>query len=655
MDMDGNITQADLERGTLPPSLHVDSPLATGLGGPLKTGVASPLQSAQTSDSAVEEKFSLDDGLAASARSPTIDRVMDNFHRRDTRPLGQSIYGDPSAKIWGLYLSHAEKFDKEHSDSWTANTDGVLVFTGLFSATVASFILPSSSDATVQLLSQISQQLSSISNGTPFPAPATLLDSSSFQPTAAAVRVNTLWFISLAMSTACALWATLMQQWTRRYVQVADRPYAPPKRARIRAFFAEGVEKFGLAAAVEVLPALLHTSVLLFYIGLIDFLFNINHTVAYSLLSLVAFAVLIYFVLSIMPLYFHNSPYQTPLSSVLWFMMEATPLVRLWLSGKSVAVQNAIRDRRDRIEQGMRRALEKTASSLTWKADAHALEWTLVSLDEDHELEEFLDGIPGLFHPSTRRHFPELKNALESTLKPVTDRLLATCSSGLLPEPVRRQRLAACLGAIWCFPDSIERHFNAVWSQWTETEEVTNDPWGPLTTETWAMAANMTTDSNPLTALRAHCIQALTAIMRRYGRWHCSASEASALLQRQLGVSSTVIEKYLQGDRLQLAVAANLLSKVELKAILDTMCRGLDASDIPEDLRARFVDAVEVMKVFYVQDVPRNPRRRRRAAFDMNGPWTKIFTSSTQGQSEEHRMSELPPVLPQRLSREIET
>ena len=76
------------------------------------------------------------------------------------------------------------------------------------------------------------------------------------------MRVNALWFTSLATSTGCALWATLMQQWTRRYVQVADRPYNPPKRARIRAFFADGVEKFALAAAVEVLPALLHVSVL---------------------------------------------------------------------------------------------------------------------------------------------------------------------------------------------------------------------------------------------------------------------------------------------------------------------------------------------------------------------------------------------------------
>ncbi len=70
----------------------------------------------------------------------------------------------------------------------------------------------------------------------------TLPDATSFQPAPAAVRINTLWFISLGMNTACALWVILMQQWTRRYEQVVNRPYAHPKRARICAFFADGVE-----------------------------------------------------------------------------------------------------------------------------------------------------------------------------------------------------------------------------------------------------------------------------------------------------------------------------------------------------------------------------------------------------------------------------
>ena len=99
-----------------------------------------------------------------------------------------------------MYLSGAETFDKEQSESWKGNADGMLVFvrpqhysttlpcslpaddslrrvpppqTGLFSATVAAFVIegyknlkPDSGNTTVFVLAQISQQLASISNGT---------------------------------------------------------------------------------------------------------------------------------------------------------------------------------------------------------------------------------------------------------------------------------------------------------------------------------------------------------------------------------------------------------------------------------------------------------------------------------------------------------
>jgi hypothetical protein len=447
------------------------------------------------------------------------------------------------------------------------------------------------------------------------------------------VRVNTLWFTSLAFSTACALWATLMQQWTRRYVQVADRPYAPPRRARIRAFFSDGVEKFALAAAVEVLPALLHTSVLLFYIGLIDFLININHTVAFFLLTWVAVGVLTYFVLSMMPLFFPNSPYQTPLSSLCWFVMEAAPLIWLWLRRRDT------HNRRTNIKHGMREALESKAIGHTSR-DTKALQWTLKTLDEDHKLEEFLDGLPGLFHGSESQDSAEFKKGLEKLVRQVADNLFATCTTGLLPEGLRRQRLTACLEAIWCFPGTIDRHFREIREQWGK---VTNDPWGPLSAETWAVASNMTTDSDPLTALRALCIQALMAVMWKRGRWQCAELEAAALLQRQLGVSSVDIDRYASGDQLQLAVAADLLSKSlpllqklnelgtgadtlrELKAILDMICGELDASDVPQELRARFVNSAEVMKVFNVQNVARHSHGH--ASIDLNGPWVKIFNT----------------------------
>lgn len=69
---------------------------------------------------------SKDDGYR-DTRTPTFGRVeSDNL--RDSSLSSQTPYSHPSSKFWGLYLSQAERIDKEQSDSWTANTDGVLVF-----------------------------------------------------------------------------------------------------------------------------------------------------------------------------------------------------------------------------------------------------------------------------------------------------------------------------------------------------------------------------------------------------------------------------------------------------------------------------------------------------------------------------------------------
>ena len=134
--------------------------------------------------------------------------------------LGEK-YGDPSDGVWSLYLIEAEKQVRDVTESWKGDTDGILVFvsptlssvyspaehiskTGLFSATVAAFIIesyqslsPNSSDTTNALLGQITQQLVNISSGTPLTIVATQ-SSEPFKPTASAVRStccgSSVWF-----------------------------------------------------------------------------------------------------------------------------------------------------------------------------------------------------------------------------------------------------------------------------------------------------------------------------------------------------------------------------------------------------------------------------------------------------------------------------
>ncbi|KAI0260884.1 hypothetical protein BC834DRAFT_791982, partial [Gloeopeniophorella convolvens] len=181
--------------------------------------------------------------------------------------------------IFAMYLEKAEKEDDKMTESWKGDADGILVFTGLFSATVATFIAMSLPNLTQNSqdtsafylvhLYQLSVAESNSSSSIPLPS---LPDPSSFSPPSSAIWVNILWFLSLVISLTCALLATLLQQWARRYLRLTRSPVTLHKRARIRSFFKEGVDKLYLPVVVEALPGLLHISVFLFFAGLVVFL-----------------------------------------------------------------------------------------------------------------------------------------------------------------------------------------------------------------------------------------------------------------------------------------------------------------------------------------------------------------------------------------------
>ncbi|KAH8991296.1 hypothetical protein EDB92DRAFT_690566 [Lactarius akahatsu] len=518
--------------------------------------------------------------------------------------VAEGNYGDSSDQLFSVYLSQADKFDKEQSESWKGDTEGILVFTGLFSATVAAFIIESykqlqanSSDTTVLLLAQISQQLAALSNGTSISIPSTL-PSQTFHPSASAVRVNTLWFLSLTLSLTCALLATLMQQWVRRYLQVSQRWYGPYKRARIRTFFAEGVERFGLPRAVEALPALLHASVFLFFAGLVDFLVNINHKVAISLISAVAMGASAYFLCTALPLMYPNSPYQTPLTTLLWvlqqgvflsaldltrrvvrFVYEHTGWVAWRLYGRLICLLD---DHSRRLAQGFSRSREAIALGQPTEMDARALEWTLDALDEDHELEQLVVAIPGYYRSSTVRspvvalehlmHYDGLDSPLEARI------LDLLCPRGMAPdEPptsaLEKHRRVACLEALYCLPGVVSRHMRATV---IDPTLFASDPLF-ASSEAWSVAASMANDSNRDIALAAHCVASVLVVAWRHGYTATPGPPGGSVgaLARHLGVPEGVAQAWLQnGDNVMLANFIGLIENT-----LDDLCER-DAGDL---------------------------------------------------------------------------
>ncbi|KAH9956665.1 hypothetical protein BGW80DRAFT_1213324, partial [Lactifluus volemus] len=199
---------------------------------------------------------------------------------------GQTNFSDSSGPLFQQYIKMTEGEDEKMSYRWQKDADGIIIFTGLFSAALAALLTVSvqdlksnPQDTTVFYLANIYQLLAdpNISRASIL---ATQVQPPDFSPPTSAVLVNSLWFLSLVISLTSALLATMLQQWARRYLKITQPSRSMPhKRASIRAFFVHGVEKFHLPWSVETLPALLHLSLFLFFTGLAIYLFNINHTV----------------------------------------------------------------------------------------------------------------------------------------------------------------------------------------------------------------------------------------------------------------------------------------------------------------------------------------------------------------------------------------
>lgn len=202
----------------------------------------------------------------------------------------------------------------------------LLIQAGLFSAAVTAFIIESykalsqdPSDVTNILLYQISNQLSEMSNGTQLSLPSSLLPARHpFTASRQAVIANILFFISLGLSLACAVSATLVQQWARNYIHAIERRPNAERSARMRMYLFEGIQHFHMADAVDAIPSLLHLALFTFFLGLFFFISPINTILGYTTLATISVSFAVYAFATCVTFFAFNSPIQTPLTNFLW-------------------------------------------------------------------------------------------------------------------------------------------------------------------------------------------------------------------------------------------------------------------------------------------------------------------------------------------------
>ena len=172
------------------------------------------------------------------------------------------------------------------------------------------------------------------------------------------------------MSLTSAILATMLQQWARRYVRNTEKPrYTPHDGARIRALFARGLKKLRFSWVAEAIPLLIHMSLILFFIGLLIYLFNIHHTVFYAAVWWIGLSAAVYFVITILPVLRVDSPYYSPFS--LLFFSESI---------ENMAIQDVAK-----------RSRKLDRFILKWTFDAH-------SLASAYELDQLFSDISDFYH-----------------------------------------------------------------------------------------------------------------------------------------------------------------------------------------------------------------------------------------------------------------
>ncbi|KAJ7815714.1 hypothetical protein B0H13DRAFT_1740188 [Mycena leptocephala] len=355
------------------------------------------------------------------------------------------------AKIWTVYISEAEKYDKALVERWRTDMEGILIFAGLFSACLTAFLIesyrtlsPDQGQLTVVILAHISHQMAVIADHTP--------NINAVRPGATALVCNIMWFTSLFLSLSCAFMATLVEQWARDFIQATEMRPSPIIRARIFSYLYYGVKRFSMHSMVELIPLLLHTSLVLFFAGLIAFLHPVNAIVTQLAAALLAIISAIYFTLTILPMIYSDCPYRTPLSAVFWRVRQGILILLAKCSHPqnkadldeelSVApCSQSSLDKSSMMEVMTHHATQQTAERDD--RDQRALVWTVKSLADNDELEPFVEGISAVLWGANRRrklYDEQIKTLVHHPQVLLASRiegLLKNCNEGLLPAGLR--------------------------------------------------------------------------------------------------------------------------------------------------------------------------------------------------------------------------
>ncbi|KAK0446718.1 hypothetical protein EV421DRAFT_2053744, partial [Armillaria borealis] len=229
----------------------------------------------------------------------------------------------PTARVWRTFLEECGSFDLVTVEGWRDALDVLLVFAGLFSAVVTTFVAQTSQSlqvdygqVTASLLIELIDVQRSAANGSLVnDIPHSDL-TGTFRPSTSDSWVNGLWFTSLSLSLSTALFAVLTKQWIHQYMSVPSG--TPRDRCRLRQFRYMELQRWGVDLIIGLLPVLMSASLAVFLVGLVLFIIPLHVSIASVVGSVTFIAFAAYLITNFLPILYPSCPYKTPLSQYIF-------------------------------------------------------------------------------------------------------------------------------------------------------------------------------------------------------------------------------------------------------------------------------------------------------------------------------------------------
>ncbi|KAK0493132.1 hypothetical protein EDD18DRAFT_1289637 [Armillaria luteobubalina] len=267
------------------------------------------------------------EGLLQNRRDAALKTGNDPFNYEEKYPEDK-IYEEtaPNARVWRTYVDESKIHDARMVGESRDRVDVLLVFAGLFSAVVTTFVSQTSQSLQADY-AQISASLlfemvliqRAITNGSSLDnIPVSSLNPyTKFTPATTDVWVNGLWFTSLSLSRATALVAVLVKQWLHHYLALPSG--TPREQSHVRQFRYGGFQKWHVLVIIGLLPVLMHLALGIFFVGLTVFLAPLRPGLSWVIGTGTVVTYVMYLITIFLSILYPQCSYRTPLSDLAYF------------------------------------------------------------------------------------------------------------------------------------------------------------------------------------------------------------------------------------------------------------------------------------------------------------------------------------------------